>query len=145
MMVREDVVKLCQTAEGCLDELSKRPETKTITREAGAPKETDSTEELKQYRATLSYLSQSARMPDTPDNIAAQEVRLPENPDTEKTKVEYQKKLLDDSEFLVPECPKLRVLVVGKEEAGKSTLCGRLLGLSDESVSYEPSIFLPLP
>lgn len=136
-MVQEDVEKLHQTAGGSLDELSKRPKSKTITREAGATKVHDSTEELKQYRDILSYLSQSARMPKTPDNVTTQLTKLSENPNTEKIKAEYRKKALDDSEFLVPECPKFRILVVGKEEAGKSTLCARLLGLSDETVSYE--------
>jgi ABC-type multidrug transport system fused ATPase/permease subunit len=135
-MVREDVEKLHQTAGGSLDELSKRPKTKTVTREAGTTKDSDSAEELKQYRDTLSYLSQSARMPETPDNSTPQVANLIRNLEAEKIKAEYRKEALDDSEFLVPECPKLKILVTGKEEAGKSTLCGRLLGLSDESVRY---------
>jgi len=137
-IVQEDVDKLHQAASSSEDRLLSDV---TSNENPGKEHVSEETEELSRYQVALSYLSQSARMPENTATSETQVAKIPKIPFAESIKAEYHEKVSNESNFLVPECPRLRILVMGKLEAGKSTLCARLLGLSDEAVSCKRPIW----
>ena len=55
--------------------------------------------------------------------------------DAEKLRGDYEKLLSRDLDFIVPDCPKLRILILGQAGIGKSTLCSIILGISPNKAS----------
>jgi ATPase subunit of ABC transporter with duplicated ATPase domains len=141
-IVQQDVDKLHKTAGDSLEKLLGASSNNNAQGKTGVSKKTEDAKELKRYQDALSYLSQSARIPESTQSMETAMSKLPKIAFAEKIRAEYQEKTSNDLDFLVPECPQLRILVIGKVEAGKSTLCARLLGLSDEAVSRRCSFML---
>jgi ABC-type transport system involved in cytochrome bd biosynthesis fused ATPase/permease subunit len=134
-IVQQDIEKLHKTAGDSVEKLLSSSNNKASPSDSGSAEQAEDSEELQRYQAALSYLSESARLPETAQSSENAVTKLPKIPFAEKIRAEYQEKVAKDLEFLVPECPKLKILVIGRVGAGKSTLCGKLLGLSDHTVS----------
>ena len=55
----------------------------------------------------------------------------------DRMRQEYSESRAQESKLLMPECPQLRVLLLGRVGVGKSTLCSKILGLPEEEASIK--------
>ena len=80
----------------------------------------------------LSFLEQCA-LPEGTEAVA----NYPTNTASLANKMlkEYRDMASKELEVLIPECPQLRVLILGQCGVGKTTLCSKVLGLPEEGVS----------
>lgn len=116
--VEKDVSKLHEEGGDCMEKLAEKADSETKLKIR---------EDLERYKTDLAFLSQSAEIihssPQT--KMAAPPVNTSHI--AEKLRREYREKMADESHFLIPECPKLRVLIVGKEGLESQLFWARLL------------------
>ncbi len=124
-----------------------RSETRTLVEKLPRPSRTsgfantsDVTQigaDLARCREYLAFLSEAGEIQDPGEKPSTQSTHIPKLPFADQLHAEYRAKALQESEVLVPECPKLRILVLGHEAVGKSNLCSRITGMSEKMVSSE--------
>lgn len=89
---------------------------------------------LKPYEDYLSFFSEVKALDDSNLSSNSDSTKMVTLPNANRIREEYQDIASKDSDFLVPECPRLRILVMGQQGVGKSTICSKVLGISAEQV-----------
>lgn len=124
--VRRDTNKLRQDESAAL--------AAPATRGSGSKFRNKSNGDTGDIREYLAFLRQASEIeedttPTSSPQITAKIVSA------EKLRQDYQKKISAESDFISPECEKLRILILGQAGIGKSTLCSMILGISHKQVS----------
>jgi ATPase subunit of ABC transporter with duplicated ATPase domains len=68
-------------------------------------------------------------------------ITTPHLPLVEQLRAEYNEIVSRELDVLVPERPKLRVLIIGQNGVGKTTLCNKMLGIPVSEVSTKIDIW----
>ncbi|TAQ85657.1 hypothetical protein B7494_g6023 [Chlorociboria aeruginascens] len=84
------------------------------------------------YNDYLSFLSQVTALEESNISSSSEPPNLVMLPNATKIREEYHKGVSNSSDFIVPGCPRLRILIIGQQGVGKSTICSKVLGISAE-------------
>lgn len=89
---------------------------------------------LEPYEDYLSFFSEVKALEESNLNSNSDSTKMVTLPNAKRIREEYQEIASNDSDFLVPKCPRLRILVMGQQGVGKSTICSKVLGISAQQV-----------
>lgn len=89
---------------------------------------------LEPYEEYLSFFSQVKALDESNLSSTPDSTKMVTLPNAKHIREEYHETVSKESDFLVPKCPRLRILIMGQQGVGKSTICSKVLGISAEKV-----------